>query len=384
MPIPRPLLFIGKFVTIGLAAAFVILYLYPALQHNTASKLDLKETSRQVTTSDNGPVSYADAVDEAAPAVVNVYTKKVITERNPMLEDPFFRKFFGEGNTTQRQRTETSLGSGVLISKQGFVVTNNHVIDMADEIEVALHDGRTTSAHLIGADPDTDLAVLKIDLEGLPAITLGKSEQLRVGDVVLAIGNPFGVGQTVTSGIVSATDRSMLGLSVFENFIQTDAAINPGNSGGALVNAYGELIGINTAIFSKSGGSQGIGFAIPVSLVKDVMTQIIQYGKVVRGWLGIAIQDITPELAEGFDLKSAHGVVVTNIVREGPADKAGLDRGDILTHINGNLIANVNEALLQISRLRPGAEIKLKGLRNGKAFSRDATIGQRPNQQESP
>ena len=253
-------------------------------------------------------------------------------------------------------------------------------VDRITEIAIALHDGRSTTAKLVGADPESDLAVLKIEMDGLPAITIGRSDSLQVGDVVLAIGNPFGVGQTVTSGIISGLGRNSLGINTFENFIQTDAAINPGNSGGALINAHGDLIGINTAIFSQSGGSQGIGFAIPVNLAKDVLKEIIEQGRVIRGWLGVKIQDITPKLAESFGLNSTDGVVISNIVVGGPADKAGLDRGDVITHINDRKIRDYRETLDQISMNKPGEQIRLAIVRNGESITKVATVAERPSQ----
>jgi serine protease DegS len=324
-------------------------------------------------------ISYADAVDRAAPAVVNVFTKKTVKEEvHPLLKDPLFRRFFGGDGESTRPRQETSLGSGVIISPEGYILTNNHVISMADEIEVGLPDGRTAKASLIGTDPETDLAVLKIDLPDLKVITLGHSRQLRVGDVVLAIGNPFGVGQAVTSGIVSATGRDMLGINTFENFIQTDAAINPGNSGGALINAQGDLIGINSAIFSQSGGSQGIGFAIPIKLARNVMQQIIEHGHVIRGWLGVAIQDVTEELARSFSLPSQNGVIITNIVVDGPADQAGLTRGDAIIRINDQTVTSVRHALTLISQTRPGSTITVTILRQGKELQKQVTVMERP------
>ncbi|HEB60166.1 MAG TPA: Do family serine endopeptidase [Gammaproteobacteria bacterium] len=387
MSLPRAVVFASRFITIGLAVAFIVLFFYPGLRPTSGpAVVEIHETAvpEGATVPIQKPVlSYADAVARAAPAVVNVYTQKVVRpERNPLFDDPFFRRFFGDQFGRPRERLETSLGSGVIFSDQGYIITNNHVIAGADEIEVALRDGRSLSARIVGRDPDTDLAVLKIDLDHLPAITLGDSDKLRVGDVVLAIGNPFGVGQTVTSGIVSATGRDMLGLNTFENFIQTDAAINPGNSGGALISANGELIGINTAIFSRSGGSQGIGFAIPVNLVKDVMTQIIEHGQVVRGWLGVAVQDLTPELAESFGLPEAKGVVVSNIVVNGPADEAGLDRGDVITRINGQEVDNVRKALDLITRAKPGETITITVIRGGREKEFKARVLQRPLIQE--
>jgi serine protease DegS len=383
MRISKNLLFIFQFVTIGLAIAFVAMYLYPELVTGPKPVVELTEsTQNRDDANQTGMVSYAAAVKQAAPAVVNIYTSKIITERaNPFFSDPFFRRFFGDELGRPRQRQETSLGSGVIVSTQGYILTNNHVISGAQEIAVAFHDGRSGIAKLVGADPESDLAVLKVDSTDLPAITLGRSSQIRVGDVVLAIGNPFGVGQTVTSGIVSALGRHSLGINTFENFIQTDAAINPGNSGGALINAYGELIGINTAIFSESGGSQGIGFAIPIDLARDVLTQIIEQGRVVRGWLGVQIQDINPRLAESFGLSSDDGVVITNIIINGPADKAGLDRGDVITHIDDEKIIDFRDALDRISKYKPGQTITLTVVREGKVIEKNAKVIERPTQE---
>jgi len=257
------------------------------------------------------------------------------------------------------------------------LLTNHHVVADADEVLVTLADDRSVPAEIIGSDPDTDLAVLKIDLDS-PAITLGDSEHLRVGDVVLALGNPFGVGRTVTMGIVSATGRNRLGINTFEDFIQTDAAINPGNSGGALIDAMGNLVGINTAIYSKSGGSQGIGFAIPVSLAKGVMTQIIEHGAVVRGWLGVEVQDLTPALAESFDLEDTDGVLITGVLRGGPASRAGLEPGDVITHLDGIRTPDSLATLNVIARHRPGSGLKIEGIRKGRGFEGEAIVGQRP------
>ena len=386
MRINKFIIFIFQFVTIGLAAAFVILYLYPQFKSQVEQEqhvIEVKEAPVSTGTAlPHSTTSYADAVEKAAPAVVNIFTQKLVTERvHPLMNDPLFRHFFGENQGSTRQRLESSLGSGVIINPEGYILTNNHVIEAADEIEVALRDGRTASAKIVGTDPDTDLAILKIEMTELHSITLGHSKKLRVGDVVLAIGNPFGVGQTVTSGIVSATGRNMLGINTFENFIQTDAAINPGNSGGALITAEGNLIGINTAIFSRTGGSQGIGFAIPIDLARDVMQQIIEHGEVIRGWLGVAIQDLNEELAQSFELKSLDGVIISNIIRNGPADQAGLRRGDVITSVNGNAVKDVRAALTLISQARPGTTIKIGGIRQREKFEVEATVLQRPKQQ---
>ena len=279
------------------------------------------------------PNSYHDAVQRAAPSVVNIFTsKEVRVTRNPLLNDPLFRRFFGEQLGDDMQKA-TSLGSGVIATSAGYILTNNHVVEAADEIEVAFPDGKKLLAKLVGSDPETDLAVLRVEAKGLPAITFGSSDNLRVGDIVLAIGNPFGVGQTVTSGIVSALGRSGLGINVFENFIQTDAPINPGNSGGALIDAGGNLVGINTAIYSRTpgGASLGIGFATPVSIAKSVLEQIIRSGAVTRGWIGVELQALTPALAESFKLGTLEGAIINGVLNGGPADKAGAKPGDVVT-----------------------------------------------------
>lgn len=326
-----------------------------------------------------GRASYADAVALAAPSVVNIYTsRRVAGSPNPFADDPFFRFFFGDRLPPPGYRTQTSLGSGVILSTDGYMLTNHHVIANADEIEVLLADGRTFDARVIGSDPESDLAVLHIRASGLEAITVGRSTDLRVGDVVLAIGNPYGVGQTVTSGIVSALGRSRLGISTFEDFIQTDAAINPGNSGGALINAHGDLIGINTAIFTRSGGSQGIGFAIPIHLALDVMEQLIERGRVVRGWLGIEMQEMTPQLAESFGIDGAFGVVVAGVLRGGPAERGGLMPGDVIRTINGREIADSRDALDAIARRAPGEEAVIEGIRAGEPLRLSVKVGERP------
>ena len=379
----KPLAFIFKSIMFGLAAAFVVLMLRPdffgqgqnVVEVKRAQTPDVFNLSGAPAT---GQVSYANAVEIAAPAVVNIYTTKIITERvNPLFNDPFFRRFFGD-QLAPRKRMESSLGSGVIVSENGYVLTNNHVIEGADEIQLALRDGRSAEATVVGTDPESDLAVLKIDLNNLPAIAFSDSGDLRVGDVALAIGNPFGVGQTVTMGIISATGRDRVGINTFENFIQTDAAINPGNSGGALINPYGHLIGINTAIFSRSGGSQGIGFAIPVTFAMDVMQQIIKTGHVVRGWLGIEVQDVTPELAESFGLKDNTGVIVAGILRNGPASNAGLKPGDVITHIGDNKIQDSRDVMTSIARMTPDTKVSIDILRRGKQMTLDAKVGVRP------
>ena len=324
-------------------------------------------------------VSFAEGARRAMPAVVNIYTARDLPQTHPLMEDPVFRYFFG-GEDAQTQRVP-SLGSGVIVSPQGYIVTNYHVVEAAaDGIEVALSDGRKARATLVGSDPDTDLAVLKLDLPNLPAITFGHSETAQVGDVVLAIGNPFGVGQTVTLGIVSAVGRSQLGLNTFENFIQTDAAINPGNSGGALVDANGNLVGINSAIYTRSGGSQGIGFAIPAATARDVMQQLIEKGSVTRGWLGIGLQALTPETVRALDLAVASGVLITEIVGGAPADKAGVKPGDVLVAVNERAITDQSVALNSIAALKPGDVAALKLYRGKREVVLRVTAAARPKQ----
>jgi serine protease DegQ len=322
-------------------------------------------------------VGFADAASRAMPAVVNIFTSKVVRpERHPLLDDPFFKFFFGERGGMQRA---PSLGSGVIVSADGYVVTNSHVVEAADTIEVALADGRRVAAKVVGSDPETDLAVIRIGLGELPAIALGDSDAVRVGDLVLAIGNPFGVGQTVTMGIVSALGRDQLGLHTFENYIQTDAAINPGNSGGALTDAAGNLIGINTAIFTRSGGWQGIGFAIPATTVRQVMQQLIAHGAVIRGWLGVETQDLTRELAESFGLRATTaGAVIARLAHGGPAHGAGLRPGDVVIAINGQPIGGTAALLRSVAALSPGSTATLRVLRERKEIEVPVTIGRRP------
>jgi Do/DeqQ family serine protease len=325
--------------------------------------------------------SFHDAVARATPAVVNIFTsKEVRAQHSPLLNDPLFRRFFGDqfGDETQRA---SSLGSGVIVSPAGYILTNHHVVDAADEIEVALSDGKKLLAKVVGIDPETDLAVLRVNAEGLPAITIGRSESLRVGDPVLAIGNPFGVGQTVTSGIVSALGRSGLHINTFENFIQTDAAINPGNSGGALVDAMGELVGINTAIYSRSGGSMGIGFAIPASTAKMVLDQIVKSGAVTRGWIGVEVQEITPALAESFKLGDARGAIIAGVLRGGPADRAGVKPGDVLTAINGTPVSDPQVMLNLVAALQPGSSARMQLRRQAEALEVEVKVGRRPKPQ---
>ena len=321
--------------------------------------------------------SLAPMLKEATPAVVNIATTATIrVQENPLFSDPFFRHFFGDQFRDQpRERKTASLGSGVIVdANKGYILTNNHVIAKADEIAVTLRDGRVLQAKLIGTDPDTDVAVIQIPAEKLTAIPLANSDKIQVGDFVVAIGNPFGLGQTVTSGIVSALGRSGLGIEGYEDFIQTDASINPGNSGGALVNLAGELVGINTAIFSQSGGNIGIGFAIPVNMASRIMQQLLKHGEVKRGRLGAQAQDISPQLAKAFGLKDHRGAVITQVVPDSPADKGGLRPGDIIIQINGRQVKSAETLRNVLGLLRVGETVKLKILREGRAKTVSADI----------
>jgi len=319
--------------------------------------------------------SLSGAAKKASPAVVSITTSKAAA-RNPRMNDPWFKFFFGDQEPSQPQ---AGLGSGVIVSPDGYILTNNHVIEGADEIEVMLNDSRRAKAKVIGTDPETDLAIVKIDLDKLPVIVLGDSDRIEVGDRVLAIGNPFGVGQTVTSGIVSALGRNQLGINTFENFIQTDAAINPGNSGGALVDINGNLEGINTAIYSRSGGSMGIGFAIPVSIAKQVLGDIVKEGKVTRGWIGVEPSDLSPELAETFGVKANAGVIITGVLQAGPAAKAGIRPGDVITSVDDKKVDNVQELLTAVAGLKPGSESRFALQRGTDKMELNVVPGLRPN-----
>ncbi len=378
--IRRLWLVFAQATTIGLALLFIVSTLRPewlsrrpapAAPLPAAESLGIKQASVPDARA-NALNSYGGAVKRAAPAVVNVYTTKEVRRRG-VPDDALYRRLFG-GNADR----VASLGSGVLATADGYVLTNNHVVQAADEIAVALPDGRQFEARLIGADPESDLAVLRIEASDLPAITFGRSDSLQVGDIVLAIGNPFDVGQTVTMGIVSALGRSNLGINTFENFIQTDAAINQGNSGGALVDSNGNLVGINTAIFSRTGGSIGIGFAIPSTIVTQVMDQLIKSGKVQRGYFGVEPEDITAELAELLRLPRAEGVVLKGVQRSSPAGKAGLEPGDVMLSINGQPVVNSRAMLNQISQLPPGSDAKVKIARAGKEINLQVAVGERP------
>lgn len=378
-------LIFAQTATVAVSVLFVLATLKPEWLGRPIGGTQVVEL-RQATGSAAVPAraaSYSDAVRKAAPAVVSIFTSKEIkTPRHPFLDDPLFRRFFGDRLGEEPQRA-ASLGSGVIVSPKGYILTSNHVVEAADEIEVALADGKTLKARAVGSDPESDLAVLQVESAPLPAITFGDAEALRVGDVVLAIGNPFRVGQTVTMGIVSALNRR-IGLNTFENFIQTDAAINPGNSGGALIDTAGNLVGINTAIYSDSGGSLGIGFAIPASSAKRIMEQIIQTGSVVRGWIGVEAQEITPEIAESFQLASTNGVLLAGILRGGPADRAGLKPGDILLAIEGAPVKDPNSMLNLVAALVPGKPASIRLRRDNREMEIQIVVGKRPVQPRRP
>jgi serine protease DegQ len=365
--------------TICLGILFAVSTLRPdLLGPATRPSVDVVTTREAPAAAARAVTSYREAAAKAMPTVVNVYTsKETKLPRHPFMDDPVFRYFFGEQFDAQTRRS-SSLGSGVIVSDKGYILTNHHVVEAADEIEIALADMRRARARVVGSDPETDLAVVKIDLKNLPAATFAQSDQARVGDVVLAIGNPFGVGQTVTSGIISALSRSHLGINTFENFIQTDAAINPGNSGGALVDTSGNLLGINTAIYTRSGGSQGIGFAIPSSLAKQVMEQIIETGTVTRGWVGIGVQDLTPELAATLKLAKNSGAVITEVVTASPAAEAGIKPGDVLVGVNGKTVADYTSTLNVISALKPGTTATLQVMREKNELDVKVSVGTRP------
>jgi serine protease DegQ len=367
--------------TVCLAVLFVVSTLRPDLLSWRArnSIVTVKEPS--VSAPARETASFSEAARKAMPAVVNIFTSQEVKRpRHPLQDDPVFRYFFGDPSDPSVQRRE-GLGSGVIVSETGYVLTNHHVIEAVDQIEVALADSRKISARVVGADPETDLAVLKIEVQDAPSITFARSDRLKVGDVVLAIGNPFGVGQTVTLGIVSGLGRSHLGIATFENFIQTDAAINPGNSGGALVDAQGNLVGINTAILSQTGTAAGISYAIPVSIARKVMEQIIQKGSVTRGWVGVGVQDITKELAESFKLSTTSGVLISQVERGGPADEAGVKPGDVLVAVDNTPVADSIGMLNLIAALAPGAHARLKLLREQGVTEVTVTVGRRPKLQ---
>jgi Do/DeqQ family serine protease len=373
----RQWLLFSQVVTVLVAVWFVLATLKPDWL-NQRSSMANGVTLIEATPSASGvvlPGSLSPAAKVASPAVVSIATTQAKAPKQHYQNDPWFRFFYGD---REDEAPQQGLGSGVIVSPEGYILTNNHVIEGAQEIEVTLSDSRRAIAKVIGTDPDTDLAILRITLDRLPVIALGNSDTAQVGDRVLAIGNPFGVGQTVTSGIVSALGRNQLGINTFENFIQTDAAINPGNSGGALVDVNGNLIGINTAIYSRSGGNMGIGFAIPVSTARQVLEGIVRDGQVTRGWVGIEPMELTPELAETFGLKSSEGVIVTAVLQNGPAANAGLRPGDLLQKVAGQPVRNVGELLTQIAALPPGKSVKLDVMRRQQSMTLEVTPAQRP------
>jgi serine protease DegQ len=373
-------LLFSQSVTVLLAAYFVVGVMKPEWL-NKRPTLSGAVSVIEAPSGGSGPVaagSFSPAAKRASPAVVSINTSKA-AERHPRSGDPWFHFFFGD----QGNQPQEGLGSGVIVSPSGYILTNNHVVEGADEIEVILNDSRRTKAKVIGTDPDTDLAILKIELDKLPVIVLGNSDALAVGDHVLAIGNPFGVGQTVTGGIVSALGRNQLGINTFENFIQTDAAINPGNSGGALVDVNGHLMGINTAIYSRSGGSMGIGFAVPVSTAKMVLDSIVRDGQVSRGWIGVEPNDLSPELAETFGVKAASGVIITGVLQNGPAAQAGIRPGDVITAVAGTTVASVSELLSHVAALKPGVPARFSLLRREEKVAIDVTPGLRPRPRQA-
>ena len=381
----------------GLIAAGSLVWAATALETKSSPKIPVRVDDKPVATSGSplGP-SYAPIVKRVAPSVVKVLVteraKKVAAaDMSPFFDNPAFREFFGDqfgqgqqsGRSGRRgtiqQPPQEGLGSGVIVSADGYILTNNHVVHGADTIKVSLNDGRELTAKVVGTDPQTDLAVVKVDAKDLPAVTFADSDKVEVGDRVLAVGNPFGIGQTVTSGMVSGLGRATLGLD-YEDFIQTDAAINPGNSGGALVDADGRLVGVNTAILSRSGGSQGIGFAIPANLARNVMEQLATSGKVVRGYLGVSIQDVTPALADEFKLKAHEGALVSEVVPGGPAAKAGLQDGDVIKELDGKAVTDARHLKLTVATIAPGASVPAEVLRDGKTIKIDLKVGERPGE----
>ncbi len=373
-------LLFSQAVTVLLAAYFVLATLKPAwvMQPGETPTIALFQAPSDRNAAPP-PGSFRLAAQKASAAVVSINTSKA-ARRNPNSNDPWFRFFFGD----QDNEPQVGLGSGVIVSPNGYILTNNHVIEGADEIEVILNDSRRSRARVIGSDPDSDLAVLKVELDKLPVIVLGNSDALQVGDPVLAIGNPFGVGQTVTSGIVSALGRNQLGINTFENFIQTDAAINPGNSGGALVDANGNLQGINTAIYSRSGGNMGIGFAIPVATAQQVLESIVKEGQVTRGWIGVEPSDLSPELAETFGVKTDAGVIITGVLQNGPAAQAGIRPGDVITRVAGQPVQNVSELLTRVAGLKPGSAVSFSVRRQDRTLEISITPGVRPKPRRVP
>ncbi len=366
-------------VTLTLAALFVVSLVKPDWLGWRTQVVEVRETAplpAVVPAAGLRPFSFSDAARKATPSVVNISATRQVQRRNPLLDDPAFQRFFGERFPLPPE-TQLSLGSGVIVSREGYILTNDHVVEGVSDIQVTLSDGKVLTGRIVGTDPDTDLAVVRVPGGGLTPITFGQSDQARVGDIVLAIGDPFSVGQTVTMGIISATGREIGTANPFGSFIQTDAAINPGNSGGALVDVNGNLIGINTLIFSRSGGYQGIGFAIPVSLAKRVMEQIIETGSVTRGWFGVEVADISPELAESLGLKGTRGAIVGAIERGSPADKGGMKLGDVIVAVNGLTVRDVSSTLNAIASVPPGKSVPVRVLRRNQELNIDVMVGKR-------
>ncbi len=375
----RLLHYISWPVLCGLLAAAVILLAFPQL--TSQPQQAPMNTSELAPANGNwsGPASYSAAVSRAAPSVVNIYTHKELTQaQHPLLDDPLFRRFFNSSNQPRQKRMLSSLGSGVIVDSSGYVLTNNHVVSEADQIIALLHDGREAKAKVIGNDPETDLAVLKIEVENPAAINIGEPSQAAVGDVVLAIGNPFGVGQSVSQGIISATGRNGLGLNTFENFLQTDAAINPGNSGGALVDVYGNLLGINSAILDGTGYSVGVGFAIPADTAMKVLNDIVQHGRVIRGWLGVEASALSQQLATRLGIDPPQGLLITNIYNNGPAHIAGVLPGDVIIRINSYWAWDNERSMNLVARLAPGDPVNLELWRKGESLKVTAIAGTRP------
>jgi serine protease DegQ len=374
-------LIFAQTVTVAVAILFVVTTLKPTWLGESPAVIALQETASSAD--DNKPAqgSYRDAARAALPSVVHIFTTQQIKQQNhPLFNDPIFRHFFGDRPEGQSQQN-SGLGSGVIVSPNGYILTNFHVIEAADDIQVSLNDGTSHKARVIGSDPESDLAILQIKGDKFPSVTFSQANALHVGDVVLAIGNPFGVGQTVTMGIVSALGRSHLGINTFENFIQTDAAINPGNSGGALVDVHGHLVGINTAIYSRTGGNHGIGFAIPASSTRSIMEQIIQHGTVTRGWIGVEAQEITPELAESFGLPGTEGALIAGVVRGSPADLAGIRPGDVLLSVSGKAVKDPQIMLELIAALKPDERVSFRLRRDKTIVEVQVKIGKRPAMQ---
>lgn len=379
-------LLFAQATTIALGVLLVLSLFKPGLLNWTREqKLTIQQAPSTPATSTSVPDSFAPAAQRVIPSVVNVFTQQQIrVPGHPAIDDPVFRYFFGE-RFDSKPRQVSNLGSGVIVSANGYILTNYHVVDAASQIEIALSDGRTLPARVIGSDPETDLAVLRIEANNLPAITFAQPDTLKIGDWVLAMGNPFGVGQTVTAGIVSALGRTHLGINTFENFIQTDAAINPGNSGGALVDASGNLVGINSAIYTRTGGSQGIGFAIPVSIARQVMEQIIKEGGVTRGWVGVEVQDLSPELMESLNLKpNQEGALIAGVLKGGPADRGGIRPGDVLLAVNNHPVKDSSSLLNLIAALKPDEIAQITVNRKNQSLSLKIRIGRRPLQRTMP